>query len=101
MALAFLFAGQGAQKVGMGASLCDGSAAARALYDQANQLLGWNLRSVSSTGPDTELTQTKVCQPALFTHGLATLAALRAACLAAGAVEAHAVALARAPLTGA
>ncbi|MEY4687585.1 MAG: [acyl-carrier-protein] S-malonyltransferase [Verrucomicrobiota bacterium] len=79
MALAFLFAGQGAQKVGMGASLCDGSAAARALYDQANQLLGWNLRSVSSTGPDTELTQTKVCQPALFTHGLATLAALREA----------------------
>lgn len=61
----------------MGASLCDGSAAARALYDQANQLLGWDLRSVSFTGPDTELTQTKVCQPALFTHGLATLAALR------------------------
>ena len=77
MALALLFAGQGAQKVGMGASLCDGSAAARALYDQANQLLGWDLRSVSFTGPDTELTQTKVCQPALFTHGLATLAALR------------------------
>lgn len=61
----------------MGASLCDGSVAARALYDQANQLLGWDLRSVSFTGPDTELTQTKVCQPALFTHGLATLAALR------------------------
>lgn len=79
MALALLFAGQGAQKVGMGASLCDGSAAARALYDQANQLLGWDLRSVSFTGPDTELTQTKVCQPALFTHGLATLAALREA----------------------
>ena len=77
MALALLFAGQGAQKVGMGASLCDGSAAARALYDQANLLLGWDLRSVSFTGPDTELTQTKVCQPALFTHGLATLAALR------------------------
>ncbi|MFM8336852.1 MAG: ACP S-malonyltransferase [Opitutaceae bacterium] len=79
MALALLFAGQGAQKVGMGASLCDGSAAARALYDQANQLLDWDLRSVSFTGPDTELTQTKVCQPALFTHGLATLAALREA----------------------
>ena len=77
MALALLFAGQGAQKVGRGASLCDGSAAARALYDQANLLLGWDLRSVSFTGPDTELTQTKVCQPALFTHGLATLAALR------------------------
>ncbi len=79
MALALLFAGQGAQKVGMGASLCDGSAAARAMYEQANQLLGWDLRSVSFTGPDTELTQTKVCQPALFTHGLATLEALREA----------------------
>lgn len=63
----------------MGASLCEGSAAARALYEQANQLLAWDLRSVSFTGPDTELTQTKICQPALFTHGLATLAALREA----------------------
>jgi [acyl-carrier-protein] S-malonyltransferase len=79
MALALIFAGQGAQKVGMGASLCEGSAAARALYEQANQLLAWDLRSVSFTGPDTELTQTKICQPALFTHGLATLAALREA----------------------
>ena len=79
MALALLFAGQGAQKVGMGASLCDASAAARALYEQANQLLGWDLRSISFLGPESELTQTKVCQPALFTHGLATLAALREA----------------------
>ena len=63
----------------MGASLCDASAAARALYEQANQLLGWDLRSISFLGPESELTQTKVCQPALFTHGLATLAALREA----------------------
>lgn len=63
----------------MGASLCEGSAAARALYEQANQLLAWDLRSVSFAGPDSELTQTKICQPALFTHGLATLAALREA----------------------
>ena len=77
MALALLFAGQGAQKVGMGASLCEHSAAARALYDEANQLLGWDLRKVSFSGPEADLTQTKVCQPALFTHGLATLAALR------------------------
>jgi [acyl-carrier-protein] S-malonyltransferase len=61
----------------MGASLCENSAAARALYEEANQLLGWDLRSLSFSGPETELTQTKVCQPALFVHGLATLAALR------------------------
>jgi [acyl-carrier-protein] S-malonyltransferase len=79
MALALLFAGQGAQKVGMGRSLVENSAAARALYDEANRVLGWDLAKVSFEGPDTELTQTKVCQPALFVHGLAVQAALREA----------------------
>ncbi len=77
MALALLFAGQGAQKVGMGRSLCEQSAAARALYSEANAVLGWNLQTVSFEGPEAELTQTRVCQPALFVHGLALLAALR------------------------
>ncbi len=77
MALALLFAGQGAQKVGMGKSLHEASPAARALYDEAGQVLGWNLAAVSFEGPEAELTQTKVCQPALFVHGLALLAALQ------------------------
>ena len=79
MALAFLFAGQGAQKVGMGKSLHEHSAAARALYDEANCVLGWDLGKLSFEGPEAELTQTKVCQPALFVHGLALVAALREA----------------------
>lgn len=76
MALALLFAGQGAQKVGMGKSLYENSAAARALYDEANRVLGWDLTKLSFEGPDAELTQTKVCQPALFVHGMALHAAL-------------------------
>jgi len=76
MSLALIFAGQGAQKVGMGKSLCDGSAAARALYKEANLVLGWDLMKTSFEGPEGDLTQTKVCQPALFVHGLAVVAAL-------------------------
>lgn len=77
MTLALLFAGQGAQKVGMGRSLYDASPAARALYDEADRTLGWSLSEVSFNGPEAALTETKVCQPALFVHGLALLAALR------------------------
>ena len=79
MALALLFSGQGAQKVGMGKSLYDGSPAARALFDSADRVLGWSLTKVCFEGPDAELTQTRVCQPALFVHGLALHAALREA----------------------
>src|ERR1700689_3601069 len=77
MALALLFAGQGAQKVGMGRSLHESSEGARALYGEAARVLGWDLARVSFEGPEAELTQTKVCQPALYVHGLALLAALR------------------------
>lgn len=77
MSLALIFAGQGAQKAGMGKSLYDGSAAARALYDEANRVLGWDLKQISFEGPESELTQTRICQPALFVHGLSVVAALR------------------------
>lgn len=77
MALALIFSGQGAQKAGMGRSLAGQSPAARALYAEANALLGWDLAKICFEGPESELTQTKVCQPALFVHGLALLAALR------------------------
>ena len=61
----------------MGKSLYENSATARALYDEANRVLGWDLAKICFDGPDAELTQTKVCQPALFVHGLALHAILK------------------------
>jgi len=61
----------------MGKSLCDALPAVRALYAEANRVLGWDLAAVSFEGPEAELTQTKVCQPALYVHGMALVEALR------------------------
>lgn len=77
MALALIFSGQGAQKVGMGQSLHAESPAARTVFEEADEVLGWSLSKICFEGPSEDLTQTKVCQPALFVHGLAMLAALR------------------------
>ncbi len=76
--IAILFAGQGAQTVGMGLDLIEKYPAAAALFARADEILGRPLSAIAFTGPDEELTQTKNCQPALFVHGLACLAALRA-----------------------
>jgi [acyl-carrier-protein] S-malonyltransferase len=73
---ALLFSGQGAQKVGMGADLYENSVSAKALYDAADQWLGWSLTEASFKGPEEKLTETGVCQPALYVHGLAVLAAI-------------------------
>ncbi len=77
MATGLLFAGQGAQQVGMGRSLYEGSETARALYDRANEILGWDLKTITFEGPEEALTETKVCQPALYVHGYAAFAILR------------------------
>ena len=63
--------------MGMGKSLYDQSPTARAVFDEADRVLGWPLTKVCFEGPDADLTQTKVCQPALFVHGSALLAAPR------------------------
>lgn len=60
----------------MGKSLYDASNVAKALYEQADHVLGWNLSALTFEGPEAELTQTKVCQPALFVHGMALHAIL-------------------------
>ncbi|HNX04130.1 MAG TPA: ACP S-malonyltransferase [Opitutales bacterium] len=76
MPTGLLFSGQGAQSVGMGRSLCDSSAAALAVYKKADEALGWSISSLSFNGPAENLTETRVCQPALFVQGLAIVAAL-------------------------
>lgn len=75
--IALLFAGQGAQQVGMGKDLVEKYPAARHLFSEADKILGRSLSTICFEGPEDELTQTKNCQPALFVHGLACLAALR------------------------
>ena len=76
--IALLFAGQGAQSVGMGKDLAAQYPGASELFSRADQILGRGLSTVAFEGPEEELTQTRNCQPALFVHGLACLAALRA-----------------------
>ena len=76
--IALLFAGQGAQAVGMGKDLAAEFPAAANLYRQADQILNLPLSQISFEGPAEELTRTALCQPALYVHGLACLAALKA-----------------------
>lgn len=61
----------------MGRSLYENSAAARRLFDEASEVLPFDLKQICFTGPEEELTRTHVCQPALYVHGLAVVAALK------------------------
>ncbi|MGA1205201.1 MAG: ACP S-malonyltransferase [Opitutales bacterium] len=73
MSKGLLFSGQGAQKVGMGKSLVEGSATAKAIYEQADAVLAWEqpLSQICFEGPEATLTETRVCQPALYVMGYA------------------------------
>jgi len=75
--IALLFAGQGAQSVGMGRDLAEQFPTAADLFRQAGEILGRNLSQITWNGPIEELTKTSNCQPALFVHGLACLLVLR------------------------
>jgi [acyl-carrier-protein] S-malonyltransferase len=98
--IALLFAGQGAQCVGMGHDLAERYPVAADLFREADEILGRNLCDVAWNGPMEELTKTSNCQPTLYVHALAALAALRevfgefevggAAGLSLGEITAHA-----------
>src|SRR5438445_3068610 len=75
--VALLFAGQGAQTVGMGRDLVEQFLTAAELFQSADDVLGLKLSEVAWNGPIEYLTKTSNCQPALFVHGLACLAILR------------------------
>lgn len=74
---ALLFAGQGAQAVGMGRDLAETFPAARALFDQANAALGYDLASICFHGPEPELTRTENAQPGIFLVSWVALTLLR------------------------
>lgn len=73
----FVFSGQGAQFAGMGKDLAENSAAAKAIFDLADQTLGYSLSEIIFNGPDDELTRSTNCQPAIYTVSCAALAAFR------------------------
>src|SRR6266403_3792288 len=75
--IALLFAGQGAQVVGMGKDLAEHLPVAADVFQRADEILKRKLSDIAWNGPIEELTKTSNCQPALFVHGLACLSVLR------------------------
>ena len=73
---AFIFPGQGSQKVGMGADLAEASAAARETFQEVDNALNQKLSALMRDGPDAELTLTSNAQPAIMANAIATLRVL-------------------------
>ena len=73
----FVFPGQGSQYVGMGRDLCAEYAVARSVYEQAGEVLGFDLADLCFNGPEEQLNLTRFTQPALLTHSIACLEVFR------------------------
>ena len=76
MRIAFCFPGQGSQRAGMGRELAEQVPAAAAVFEQANEALGFDLRRICFEGSLEELSRTEITQPALVAASLAALAAV-------------------------
>ncbi len=73
---AFVFPGQGSQKVGMGVELAEASAAARAVFEEVDDALGQKLSAIMRDGPEDQLTLTENAQPAIMANAIAVLRVL-------------------------
>lgn len=73
---AYVFPGQGAQFIGMGKDLYEQSAEAKAMFEKANEILGFRITDIMFNGTDEELKQTNVTQPAIFLHSVILAKAL-------------------------
>ncbi|MFT4056074.1 MAG: ACP S-malonyltransferase [Novosphingobium sp.] len=73
---AFVFPGQGSQKVGMGAELAQASAVAREVFQEVDEALGQNLFRIMTEGPEDQLTLTENAQPAIMANAIAVLRVL-------------------------
>ena len=77
MKTAFIFPGQGAQIAGMGKEIADAYSAAAKLFEQANDILGYDLKELCFEGPQEKLNETIYSQPAIFTTSAAILEVLK------------------------
>lgn len=77
---AFVFPGQGSQKLGMGAELAAASAAAREVFEEVDDALGQKLFALMTEGPEDELTLTANAQPAIMANAIAVLRVLEKEC---------------------
>lgn len=75
--VAAVFPGQGSQAVGMGAGIAERSPAAKALFDRANAVLGYDLFALMQEGPEEKLRETQFSQPAIYVTNLALFEAAR------------------------
>ena len=73
----FLFPGQGSQKVGMGKALCEQWPEARAVFEEADAVLGFSVSQLCFAGPEADLTLTANAQPAILTTSIAALRVLQ------------------------
>ncbi len=77
MSMCCIFAGQGAQTPGMGRDFASQDSEIMSLYDEANEVLGFDLKTLCFEGPQEALTKSNVCQPAIFVTSLAAYRALQ------------------------